>query len=553
MLRNTLILCCVAYGACSILPAEEVIWEYNSANISSQHVTAFNDAAHSRLASGDKRFGVPNRPTRRQNLFPSTSISATTRLRLMGRHNYGQEIDPTSKKMRFTQSLFRKSRATSDIVSDSTQTPNQLYWSNSCDWHCLINADGPKFNQTRLPEETAYEITFDVDIVDSYPAAWSEIKWWEKLSTVTGGYAYVLQLWHDRPGSPPLIVGLDRGVRSSGQEVTFWQCTQRYHDENGNIAFVTNNIPYLAAATFHGPGVHRFKIRTDVRPSGKGFTEVQMKGPNHSDFITIANFTNIPTYYRRKPLPGGDVRLPKVDFGIYATVNNHNELMSKVDADSDKIPNYADADWDNDGTSDARWWHPTGGSGSWYTPADSDSDGVHDLADADSNANGFRETDKPDFEYYTNLSLPYAQQKEAYQKYYVAGTTPIDHRGMGINDIWARATSDSDGDGIPDFADVAFADASNTGTKPEYQLPSNAIDIEGDGVFHEQIQLIYDNIRISKYTPGDLNFDGEVNFADFLVQSQNYGQDGDWRKGDCTGDGQIDFADFLVLGRNWTP
>ena len=47
----------------------------------------------------------------------------------------------------------------------------------------------------------------------------------------------------------------------------------------------------------------------------------------------------------------------------------------------------------------------------------------------------------------------------------------------------------------------------------------------------------------------DLNGDGQVVFADFLIQAANFGQPGDFEDGDIDGDGMVDFQDFLALAR----
>ena len=53
------------------------------------------------------------------------------------------------------------------------------------------------------------------------------------------------------------------------------------------------------------------------------------------------------------------------------------------------------------------------------------------------------------------------------------------------------------------------------------------------------------------YDPGDANLDDVVNFADFLILSENFGQDGAWREGDFDGDGTVGFPDFLALSKNF--
>ena len=51
--------------------------------------------------------------------------------------------------------------------------------------------------------------------------------------------------------------------------------------------------------------------------------------------------------------------------------------------------------------------------------------------------------------------------------------------------------------------------------------------------------------------PGDADFDGKVQFSDFLALSRNFDQPGDWWEGDFDGSGMVEFADFLLLSRNF--
>ena len=50
---------------------------------------------------------------------------------------------------------------------------------------------------------------------------------------------------------------------------------------------------------------------------------------------------------------------------------------------------------------------------------------------------------------------------------------------------------------------------------------------------------------------GDFDLNGEVEFADFLLLSNNFSQPGNWCSGDATGDREVDFADFLALSTNF--
>ena len=47
---------------------------------------------------------------------------------------------------------------------------------------------------------------------------------------------------------------------------------------------------------------------------------------------------------------------------------------------------------------------------------------------------------------------------------------------------------------------------------------------------------------------GDTNLDGNVDFADFLQLSANFGKlAASWSNGDFDGSGEVDFGDFLAL------
>ena len=51
---------------------------------------------------------------------------------------------------------------------------------------------------------------------------------------------------------------------------------------------------------------------------------------------------------------------------------------------------------------------------------------------------------------------------------------------------------------------------------------------------------------------GDLDGNGKVEFADFLVLSENFGSDAsDHTTGDIDCNGKVEFSDFLVLSENF--
>lgn len=82
------------------------------------------------------------------------------------------------------------------------------------------------------------------------------------------------------------------------------------------------------------------------------------------------------------------------------------------------------------------------------------------------------------------------------------------------------------------------------GLKP---ILTSCVDVEGDQKKH-QIVLAGD----IGSTNGGAQPDGEVTFQDFLILSNNFGEDEfGWQKGDMDYDGEVDFADFLTLSANF--
>ena len=81
--------------------------------------------------------------------------------------------------------------------------------------------------------------------------------------------------------------------------------------------------------------------------------------------------------------------------------------------------------------------------------------------------------------------------------------------------------------------------------------------LDGDLVFLAWDMAVGSELRriaISKPEfAGDTNNDGQVDFADFLIFSQNFGKTRDavFSEGDFDGDGDVDFADFLLLSENF--
>jgi len=104
--------------------------------------------------------------------------------------------------------------------------------------------------------------------------------------------------------------------------------------------------------------------------------------------------------------------------------------------------------------------------------------------------------------------------------------------------VWFEATSPGD------FALPRFLLA-NTGSS--YSLADMDQDNDLDIVVADNSIRWYENKLV-----GDVNDDGTVSFADFLLIAQNFGQeDATWRDGDMNADRSVSFADFLLLAQNY--
>jgi hypothetical protein len=71
-----------------------------------------------------------------------------------------------------------------------------------------------------------------------------------------------------------------------------------------------------------------------------------------------------------------------------------------------------------------------------------------------------------------------------------------------------------------------------------------------------QLVSAYNAARsMTNATPGDTNFDGQVDFIDLLTLARNYNANSGrwWADGDFTFDGQVGFTDLLELARNYSP
>ena len=79
---------------------------------------------------------------------------------------------------------------------------------------------------------------------------------------------------------------------------------------------------------------------------------------------------------------------------------------------------------------------------------------------------------------------------------------------------------------------------------------------QGDGTFltvdHETVTGASTLSLVAYHAiPGDANGDRQVDFADFLIVSDNFAQPGDWLSGNFDADGFVRFSDFLAVSANF--
>ena len=75
-------------------------------------------------------------------------------------------------------------------------------------------------------------------------------------------------------------------------------------------------------------------------------------------------------------------------------------------------------------------------------------------------------------------------------------------------------------------------------------------DVTEDGVINSLDREFWVNTLASTFF-GDSDFDGQVQFADFLPLSAHFGMPGGWSEGDFDGSGDVGFPDFLLLANSF--
>ena len=80
-------------------------------------------------------------------------------------------------------------------------------------------------------------------------------------------------------------------------------------------------------------------------------------------------------------------------------------------------------------------------------------------------------------------------------------------------------------------------------------LSNSQYDVNGDGQTDAADRVAW--FEAANILSGDLDLNGSVEFADFLVLSSSFGLAGNYCEGDVDGDRMVAFADFLALSTNF--
>lgn len=105
---------------------------------------------------------------------------------------------------------------------------------------------------------------------------------------------------------------------------------------------------------------------------------------------------------------------------------------------------------------------------------------------------------------------------------------------------------DLNNDALLDAADIDALAAALRAGETDAKFDLNADSLVNDADLVHMIENIF------KTAPGDADLDQDVDFADFLVLSSNFGKaDVGWASGDFDGDGKVGFTDFLLLSANY--
>ncbi|MEM7317306.1 MAG: DUF4465 domain-containing protein, partial [Planctomycetota bacterium] len=115
---------------------------------------------------------------------------------------------------------------------------------------------------------------------------------------------------------------------------------------------------------------------------------------------------------------------------------------------------------------------------------------------------------------------------------------------FAIDDIVFERTVDFDGDG-----EIGVMDINTLCAGVHTADASLDLDLNGDGsVTSEDVTEM---LETAGRLPGDANFNGDVEFVDFLVLADSFGQEAGWSSGDFNCNGVVQFDDFVAFAESF--
>lgn len=200
-----------------------------------------------------------------------------------------------------------------------------------------------------------------------------------------------------------------------------------------------------------------------------------------------------------------------------------SSVEGRGDSDRDDVPDALDPDSDNDGIPDAFEANAGAARGCFDPLRDSDNDGIPDTVDTDANGDSLRDADQV---------APSPAQHEGDAP--AATCLSVDRPGVLARAVtgWSCAPWDTDGDGIPDYADL---DADNDRISNSVEIASgtaDAADTDDDGVPDwRDDDSDGDTVLDAQEGAADTDGDGVPNFRDL-------DSDGDGDKTGRSGDAE---------------
>ena len=119
--------------------------------------------------------------------------------------------------------------------------------------------------------------------------------------------------------------------------------------------------------------------------------------------------------------------------------------------------------------------------------------------------------------------------------------SPFDPNQVILSDFMLTIFGDFNADGSLNAADIDLL---------QIGLKDLKFDLTGDSVVDAADRVFWVE-EAAGTRVGDVNFDLQVDFRDFLVLADSFGSTGGWGDGDFDGNGIVEFPDFLALAENF--